>query len=240
MSKPKPINAAQNALYWREWGYVTKACKKHNFRLPDRHELHIKALGADKSHAAFTNKDLDKVLAEFRALSQPTSVTGQVRQIRQPATRILHLIKFEYRATLAVLLPIKYGKVTLTEVRKGEGKNECPNFYLADTYLKSVLTNRFKTDDVKDLNQEPKPTGTGDPKSELEMYRDTIARCISQARQQLGLTVHEMNVMVGLDCECKACKSGTVETGTTVMQPHHQPMITSPEPEPVTVESTPF
>ena len=63
------MTASQNRLYFREWGSVRAACKAHGWPVPDRHELHVRALGFDKSHLDFNNEDLDKVLAEFRKLS---------------------------------------------------------------------------------------------------------------------------------------------------------------------------
>jgi hypothetical protein len=74
--------------YWREWAAVRRAQPD-----ADRHALHIAALGVDKSSKRFTNRDLDKVIAEFRAISQPNNINAQVRQLSQSATRALHTIR---------------------------------------------------------------------------------------------------------------------------------------------------
>src|ERR1035437_7933284 len=80
----------QNSLYFREWGRVRAACKEQGFPVPDRHSLHVKALGNDKSHLDFTNVDFDLVLAEFRALSQPDNLAAQLRQQDMPRRRLLY------------------------------------------------------------------------------------------------------------------------------------------------------
>ena len=86
------MTALQNRLYFREWGRVRAACKQQGFPIPERHDLHLKALGLDKSHLDFTNEDLDQVLAEFRAISQPDNLAAQLRQQEQPRRRLLYSI----------------------------------------------------------------------------------------------------------------------------------------------------
>ena len=86
------MTTSQNSLYFREWGRVRSACKQHGFPIPDRHDLHVKALGLDRSHLDFTNEDLDQVLAEFRAISQPDNLAAQLRQQDQPRRRLLYSI----------------------------------------------------------------------------------------------------------------------------------------------------
>ncbi len=84
------MTALQNRLYFREWGRVRAVCKQHGFPVPDRHALHVKALGLDKSHLDFTDADFDQVLAEFRAISQPDNLAAQLRQQEQPRCRLLY------------------------------------------------------------------------------------------------------------------------------------------------------
>jgi hypothetical protein len=86
------MTALQNSLYFREWGRVRAACKQQGFPVPDRHSLHVKALGQDKSHLDFTNGDFDLILAEFRALSQPDNLAAQLRQQDMPRRRLLYSI----------------------------------------------------------------------------------------------------------------------------------------------------
>jgi hypothetical protein len=87
------MTPAQNALYFREWGRVRSVCKQQGFPIPDRHDLHVKALGLDKSHLEFTNADFDRVLAEFRAISQPDNLAAQLRQQDMPRRRLLYSIR---------------------------------------------------------------------------------------------------------------------------------------------------
>jgi len=82
------MTKAQTRLYWREWSKVRKAEPK-----TDRHELHIRALGLDRSHKEFTNGDLDKVLAEFRVVSEPWNLNAQMRQLNQPRKRLMWSIR---------------------------------------------------------------------------------------------------------------------------------------------------
>jgi len=82
------VTKAQQKLYWREWNKVRKTEPE-----TDRHELHIKALGIDVSHKEFTNGDLDKVLAEFRVVSEPWNVNAQMRQLNQPRERLMWSIR---------------------------------------------------------------------------------------------------------------------------------------------------
>ena len=82
----------QNSLYFREWGRVRALCKAQGLPIPERHNLHVKALGQDKSHLDFSNEDFDRVLAEFRAVSQPDDLAAQLRQQDMPRRRLLYSI----------------------------------------------------------------------------------------------------------------------------------------------------
>ena len=82
----------QNSLYFREWGRVRAVCKQQGLPIPDRHALHVKALGQDKSHLDFSNEDFDRVLAEFRAVSQPDNLAAQLRQQDMPRRRLIYTI----------------------------------------------------------------------------------------------------------------------------------------------------
>jgi hypothetical protein len=67
------MTPAQTKRYWREWSRVRKILiELGEFSKEDadahRHEIHRQALGSDKSSKAFTNRDLDKIFAAFRAI----------------------------------------------------------------------------------------------------------------------------------------------------------------------------
>lgn len=76
------MTKAQRTLYWREFSAV-----KRVYPEADRHDLHVQALGQDKSSNDLGNADLDKVLAVFRAISRPSDLDGQVQQVEQPLRR---------------------------------------------------------------------------------------------------------------------------------------------------------
>ena len=89
------MSPAQTSLYFREWGkvrayYLAKGIDPKQAGAK-RHELHLTALGSDKSSKSFTNADLDKVLAAFYAISSPSDLTAQLRQIDQPTHRLNQL-----------------------------------------------------------------------------------------------------------------------------------------------------
>jgi hypothetical protein len=86
------MSLKQNSLYWREWAAVLRQCRASGLATPDRHALHAAALGADKSHLAFTNEDLDRVLAEFRSYSRPADLVTQLRQLNQPRIRLKYAV----------------------------------------------------------------------------------------------------------------------------------------------------
>ena len=94
------MTARQTALYWREWAAVR--LERPHFADTDRHALHEAALGRDVSSKELTNAQFDKVLAEFRAITRPADLDGQVRQINQPRARLLWKIEHEQRDCLAL------------------------------------------------------------------------------------------------------------------------------------------
>ena len=83
----------QTALYFREWANVRATCQRNGYPTPDRHALHAQALGHDKSSKHFTNTDLDRVLAEFLAITRPDSLSHQLRQHDQPRIRLIYSIQ---------------------------------------------------------------------------------------------------------------------------------------------------
>jgi hypothetical protein len=89
------VNAAQTRKYWWEWSrarefYLGRGLT-HEAADAKRHELHRKALGRDKSSKSFSNADLDKVIAAFRAVWDGGNLDAQLRQIEQPEQRLREL-----------------------------------------------------------------------------------------------------------------------------------------------------
>jgi hypothetical protein len=88
------ISPKQNAFYWSLWskakrvlmrGRETWTGDEENKR---RHELHVRAIGRDKSHYDLTNREFDRVVAELRAVIDPSDLRGQLRQENMHATRL--------------------------------------------------------------------------------------------------------------------------------------------------------
>lgn len=91
------MTAAQTNLYFFEWG---RARKEYLGRGIDskqadnkRHELHRRALGRDKSSKDFTNAELDKVIAVFRAVSDGGNLDAQLAALDQPENRRAAMVK---------------------------------------------------------------------------------------------------------------------------------------------------
>ncbi len=77
------MSPRQNALYWREWAAAKRALMPGRATWTKyeenehRHELHLEALGQEKSHLEFDNDDFDHVLSAFRAKSRPGDLKAQ-------------------------------------------------------------------------------------------------------------------------------------------------------------------
>lgn len=194
------MTKAQTMLYFREWGRVRAVCRAAAWPEPDRHALHVRALGAAKSSKEFNNEDLDKVLAEFRAISQPAGVKAQLRQQRQPRTRL----EFSLDELLA-----------------------CLGLYVADAhaYAAGICLDRFGTPDWTELSMEAVPHRS-DPavsSSQLDQFRWTLARALNGKtglRNRAGDTLHDMKLKAGLPCHCaKLCAGGVVANEEMEGQP---------------------
>ncbi len=178
------MTGKQEALYWREWGAVSRAAKAQGLAAPDRHELHAQALGVATgghwSHKDFTNGQFDLVLGVFRAFSRPSSVDAQLRQIQQPETR-------------------KMGR--LEELRR------CLALYVGDaeTYVAAVCNDKFGTPFVEDLGvTRPAP---GRPSQREGLLMTLAARLDGRTgfRKRAGHSVHDMRIKAGLQCSCRIC-----------------------------------
>jgi len=88
-SKPK------DGLYWRAWTAAkavlmagretwTKAEEE-----AERHALHVKALGEDKSHVDFTNDDFDDFLGACKAITEPDNLQAQLDFLEGRKKRLL-------------------------------------------------------------------------------------------------------------------------------------------------------
>lgn len=156
------MTAAQRKKYWREWSAVRR---KIGDEATDelRHDLHVRALGKDKSSVRFTNKDFDAVLREFRAISLPADMDAQLRLMNQERKRLLYKISMQ-KKLLAVFV-------------------EKPEAYVA-----SLLNERFRGRAAEDLEFRAE----GDRTSEMMQLIMTLAARIDRFRRDAGLTNQEM------------------------------------------------
>jgi hypothetical protein len=199
------MSPKQTKWYWREWAAVVRACKAADLPEPDRHELHREALGKDKSSKAFTNADLDKVIATFRAHSQADNIDAQLRQMAQPRIRLEHKITVEQTALLAVVLDYApFAKV-----------DPLSRQLAAEDYVLQVMQDKFGTRFIGDISNEPQPRGPfKEPKSDLETLRDTLAARINTLRRKADLTIADMHKLAGLAPDPSATEAA--ETGDTL------------------------
>jgi len=90
------MNSAQTNLYFFEWGRVRDQYRSKGLTAKQadakRHVLHAKALGRDKSSKDFTNADLDRVIAAFRAVTDGGDLNAQLAQLDQPENRRQRMI----------------------------------------------------------------------------------------------------------------------------------------------------
>ena len=179
------MTAKQDTLYWREWGAVTRLCKQDGIAPPDRHELHAKALGADKGHKDFNNADFDKVLAEFRVWSRPGDLRGQMKQEAMPRTRALWGIEHELLPQLVVVLD-------------GMPTDADQAIRRATAYVSGIAARKFGTPEFGTL-----------PETPLHQLFITIAERIKSRTAKLGLNREEVRRRAGLGVE-RAVPSGPV------------------------------
>ena len=126
------MNEAQVRLYRYEASRWRDARRRHGrqAREEDRHSLHTRVLGHDKSSLKFTNAEFDKVLAAFRAESEPGNLDAQLALIDQPEHRAT-LIRGRL-ATLSLYIGIQAGKES--------------------GYVAGIARRLFDTDQIADLS----------------------------------------------------------------------------------------
>ena len=95
------MNAAQQSLYFREWGKTRTALAGLGRPCDDtvRKALQREALGgAVKSSKVLTNGELTKVLAKFKTWSEPNNLNAQMHAEEEPSQRIA-----DYLASIELL-----------------------------------------------------------------------------------------------------------------------------------------
>lgn len=97
------MTAPQLRFYRVLWGQVRAVLRARKFTSGEcearRHEIHVEALGYDRSSLALTNAEFDKVKAAFLAITKPASLATQLAQQEMPVTRLRRALGF-YLAAL--------------------------------------------------------------------------------------------------------------------------------------------
>lgn len=199
------MTAAQEKLYWREWGAVRKAQPD-----ADRHDLHRRALQGNGrfSHKEFTNQQFDRVLGVFRAISKPASVDAQLRQQGQDRRRVEH---------------------RLAEIQ------QCLGLYVEDVagYVAKVVAEKFGVPSggaltLDDLSWEPtlrKNWQTGkleDSPSQVEQLLMTLWARVQPMRRDADHTLHDMRILAQVPCDCRR-----------ICKPNRPALVMIPDLEPV-------
>lgn len=72
------MSPAQTSMYWRLWRDVCKAQGWDQADREQRMSVHRQCLGRERSMKLLTNKELDRVYAQFRLLIDPEDIDSQV------------------------------------------------------------------------------------------------------------------------------------------------------------------
>jgi hypothetical protein len=197
------MTKAQTYLYWREYQAACRAAKAAELPPLDRHELHRRALGKNKSSKLFTNADLDKVLAIFRSYTRPADLRPQLRQLRMPRIRLEHKIVIEQAALLAVVLPPH------ATIQPCNHSTALDRQLAAESYILQIMRERFHTTDIKSIPHDLDNTDPDRKDTPLEMLRNTLSSRINtlRAAKRPKMSIHDMFALAGLECTCARCRA---------------------------------
>ncbi|MCX8156182.1 MAG: hypothetical protein N3J91_07030 [Verrucomicrobiae bacterium] len=151
----------QKAWYWREWAAVVAECKRAGIQVPDRHELHRRALGHDSSMLELDNHELDLVIAEFRSWSQPDDLQAQLLPAAQQRKRKMWKLN-QLLGELAVLL------------QQDGNESEKTKSARANRYLWAILRDKYGNRPPEDLRD-----------AELSLLLVDLTRAISRRRESV-------------------------------------------------------
>jgi hypothetical protein len=193
----KVMTPKQTKVYWAAWGAVRRADPA-----ADRHELHRRAFGYDRSSKTFnTTTDFDAIMAVFRSISDPANLNAQLRPHKQQEQRLLH-VRMHHLALLQAL-----------------------GIEHAEAYLSTILKNRFKVDFISDLGQGPTRTRVGERgPSELKQYVYTVSRAIDRLRTKKGWSQHDLYTRAHLQCPCLACRNRSADSLSAPNPPSPHPI----------------
>jgi len=91
------MSPEQNRRYWAEFNAAAKVLQSHGYSTAEcedwRAETTLKACGRAVSSRDLTNRDLDMMLAHFRAVTDPDDLDGQLRQEAAERARLIRGIE---------------------------------------------------------------------------------------------------------------------------------------------------
>jgi hypothetical protein len=208
------ISADQRKRYWVELHAAFEIARLRPGTLPTldafRSDFHAKH-NLPPSTKDFTRAHFDTFLAACRAITQPHDLAPQLRALDSPKMRALHFILQHQAAQLKAL--------------------GIPN---PAAYIAKISQDKFRGLNPADLSESHRSV-FGSQYSQLDMLKFTIARTISELRQQKGWTVHELLYAsnLGQTCTCSACCAGRVRA-----RPARASARTAPEAEHAASELT--
>lgn len=128
----------QDSYYWRLWDQIRRMHKgKSSKELTEiRHGLHVKALGMNKSHALFSNKDFDLVIGVFKAEYDAGDMSAQLYQMDQEKRRLRWVIEHQFN------IPEAYRSQIMMDQFKTNDLMDLNEKQL--THLVYTLSNRHK------------------------------------------------------------------------------------------------
>lgn len=198
------ITNDQRKRYWVEL-HAVLALRKDLTREEFHQQHNLPASTKD-----FTREHFDAFLAACKAITKSDDLKPQLRALNQPKARLLHRILVEQAAQLKAL-----GKLD------------------PDITIGQICRQKFYGRKPADLNANKRPPlneGEDPRASELEMLMFTVARTISELRQEKGWTQHDLNIAAGLQCACASCSKDR----------RHVKAVAAPARELVEADNVPF
>lgn len=202
------MTCEQRLAYFSLWQSVIN---KHGWNKAEaeaqRLLAHARAFGGPKSRKDIDHRNnFSAIKGEFMALLRPDDLQPQMRQISMPERNLRWKVMNVQTALLAVVL------------EHAETATELDRQTAAENYVLAIMKDKFRTTDLKDVNdRRPHPGAYSD----LEKLVFTIDRAIGKLRRayeertKLRLPMHEMHQLAGVACgsNCRQCRPTALARG---------------------------
>jgi len=174
--KGTSMTEKQTKLYWREWAKTRRTLISHGYHSSEvneqRRELTIQALGARVGTTAsskdLTNRQLDKVLGAFRAVSRPADLNAQLDAEDQPRRRAW----FRLRQQAGKAKVDKPYLVSISKQMFGKHIDDCDEDELKRIIVALRYHNNRQEAKKDEGGEEAIARGTGTPWNEREQPID--------------------------------------------------------------------